>query len=252
MIAEFLAGIVPQPVEQQIDHQQQSVDEQPFPPKQQRPQEWHALQISQKQRRIADRQQAAAAIADDENEEHDRVGDVLALSIGFQQRPNQQHRGAGRADEAGQHAADGHERGVRQRMGLQVARDANAAADRVQAEQQHDERNELLQDGVFQNGPHEVELHRTGRWLDVVMRRPMPFDCRSVEKRVVGQDDCRQRQRHEEPIQIRFPPVRRRRYQRQHGDSGEQQDERNHRPQRRGDRRSGDCGVGVARSSVAA
>ena len=103
------------------------------------------MQIAKKQRRIADRQQAAAAIAHDEDEEHDRVGDVLALAVGFQQRANEQHRGAGRADEAGQHRADGHERGVRQRVGLQVARDANAAADRVQAEQQHDERNEFLQ-----------------------------------------------------------------------------------------------------------
>ena len=72
-----------------------------------RPQKIDAAQIAQKQRRIAQRQQQAAAIADDENEKDDRVGHVLPLAIGLQQRADQQHRRAGRADEAGQHAPDG-------------------------------------------------------------------------------------------------------------------------------------------------
>ena len=52
-------------------------------------------------------------------------------------------------------AADGQERRVGQRMGRQVALDANAAADRVEAEQQHDERDVL--------GQHRVGQHRPGR-----------------------------------------------------------------------------------------
>ena len=51
-------------------------------------------------------------------------------------------------------AADGQKRRVGQRMGRQVALDADAAADRVQAEQQHDERDVFAQDRVGQALSH--------------------------------------------------------------------------------------------------
>ena len=89
-------------VPDQVNHQQAAVDEQPLLPQAERPQERHAQQVAEEQRRIADRQQAAAAVADDEDEEDHRVLDVLALAIGFQQRPDQQHGRSGGADEAGQ------------------------------------------------------------------------------------------------------------------------------------------------------
>ena len=97
-----LAGIAQEVVPGEVDHQQAAVDEQPRLPQAQRPQERHAQQVAEEQRRVADRQQAAAAVADDEDEEDHRVLDVLALAIGLQQRPDQQHGRARRADEAGQ------------------------------------------------------------------------------------------------------------------------------------------------------
>ncbi len=91
-------------------------------PQPKRPEERHPPQVAQEQRRIADRQQAAAAVAHNKDEEHHRVRHVLPLAVGPQQRPDQQHRRAGGADEAGQQSPHRHERGrVRHRVARQVA-----------------------------------------------------------------------------------------------------------------------------------
>ena len=119
---------------------------------------WYAQQVSQKQRRIAQRQQAAAAVAHDENEEDDRVLDVLPLAVGFQQRTDQQHRRAGGADETRQNGARGEKCTVGQGMGGQVALDANAAADGVQAEQENDERDVLGLAAIAVGSKHSAGL----------------------------------------------------------------------------------------------
>ena len=71
-----------------------------------------------------------------------------------------QHRRAGRADEAGQNAADGEERRVGHRMRPKIAGDPNPAADRVQGEQQHDERDVLVEHRVGQDGPRLRPVQR--------------------------------------------------------------------------------------------
>ena len=144
-----------------------------------------AFEIAKKQRRIANRQQAAAAVAADENEHHDRVSDMLPLLVGFKQRTNQQHRRAGRANEARQHCPHGHERRVGERVGLQVALDANAPADRVQREQQDDERHVFLKQCVFHNRPHKGAARRAHD----VMSWKVSFQPRFVKQRIVRQRD---------------------------------------------------------------
>ena len=154
--------IVPEGVPDKVDGHQRGVDKQPGGPQLQRPQERHAAEVAQEQRRIAQRQQAATAVADGENEKDHRVADVLPLAVGLQQRADQQHGRPGGADEAGQHRARREERRIRRRVGPQVAFDANPAADRVEREQQGDEGNILAEQRVLDHGPGGRKLAPPG------------------------------------------------------------------------------------------
>ncbi len=119
--------------------------------------------------------------------------------------------------------------GVGQRMGGQVAFDADAAADRVQTEQQDDERQVLAQTALASTAPVWAKFgpaaagkatHGTGQWT--------ASGC--VQQQVVDQRDRRQSAGHIEPVQIVFPPVCRGAEQRQHGNRPQQQDERRRHP----------------------
>ena len=75
-------------------------------PEPQRPLEGHALQEAEEERRVAERRQQPAAVRHHEDEEHDDVGLALARLVRAQQRPDQQHRGAGGADHAREQRAE--------------------------------------------------------------------------------------------------------------------------------------------------
>ena len=195
-----------------IDGQQQAIDQQPVLPQPDSPEKIDAAQIAQQQRRVAQRQQQAAAIADDENEKHNRVGDLPALAIRLDQGPDQEHRRPGCADEAGQQRPDGHESGVRPWMGGQIAGDADSAANRIQAEQQHDERNVFVGQRVDQ---HRAGPRKTGRRMDE----------RDREQR--GQGHVRG---HVKLVQVALPPMGRPFEQRQNRDRRQQQNEWQHQP----------------------
>jgi hypothetical protein len=184
------------------------------------------VEIAQEQRRVANRQQTATAVADDENEEHHGMDRVLSFAVGFEQRTDQQHRRAGGADEARQKAADAHERGVGHRVGSQVAFDANAAADGVEAEQQHDERNVFLHHRVAENRLDVTDLHRAVGVGGNMVDGPVAFDWRGVEERIVGKCRGTERGGHFETVCIGFPPMRRAADQGQHGDRAQQQHKR--------------------------
>ena len=175
-VCQSFFGMVIELIRQAVGQQQQAVDHQPGFPQTERPGEFDAFQVSEKQGWIANRQQASAAIADNKDKENDGVVDVFALFVRLQQRANQQHCRSGGADEAGQQSADGHERGVGERVGLQIAFDANPAGDRIEAKQQDDERDILGQDRVTQDRSHKADLHGAVRHVDRLVGRPMGLD----------------------------------------------------------------------------
>ena len=137
--------------------------------------------------------------------------DVPALGIGFEQRTDQQHTGPGGPDEAGQRRPHGEKRGVRGRVGRQVALEGNASADHVQGEQQNNKRDVLGQDGVLKNADHLGP---------------------AVGKQIVGQRDRAEQRSHHQSVLVALPPVFRCRQQRQDGDRQKQTDEGNDRPHR--------------------
>ena len=153
-----------EPVERDEDRQQGSVHNGPGGKELERPPEGDARQISQKQRRIAQRRQQPAAIGDDEDHEDGNVRDLAAMRIGAQQRPDQDHRGAGRADEVGQHGSDRQDSRVDERRPPRRAFDNDAAAHSKQRDQQGHQRDilgDVLQQGV-EPGPAEMKGEQGG------------------------------------------------------------------------------------------
>ena len=90
------------------------------------------------------------------------------LLVGAQQRPDQEHRRAGGADEARQQRADAEERGVDQRRARQRAAQVDAARDHEERAEQRDERHVLAQAWCSQCAPscsdaEQVDDHRQAR-----------------------------------------------------------------------------------------
>jgi hypothetical protein len=69
------------------------------------PGEGDAPQEAEEERWIAERREQAAPFEDDEDEEDDHVAGVAAALVGAQERADEQRRGAGGADQAGQERA---------------------------------------------------------------------------------------------------------------------------------------------------
>ena len=128
------------------------------------------LQVAEEERRVAERREAAADVRHEEDEEDDRVRDVLALAVGLQQRPDEQHRGAGRADERGEERAQAEERGVRAGRGLEVALQQHAARDHEEAAEQHDER-DVVARRSRRAPPATAEVERRARAPRAAPRR---------------------------------------------------------------------------------
>ena len=85
-----------------INRQQNETQKSQGPTSVERPVERYAVEVSQKEWGIAGRKQAAADVRDQEDEEDHRMPDMLAVAVGLEQRPDQDHRGAGRSDQARQ------------------------------------------------------------------------------------------------------------------------------------------------------
>ena len=184
--------------------EQQSAADDPLPEKIKRPQEWNAIEVAQEQRGIADRKQGSANVAHKEDEEDDGVNDALAFGIRLEQGTDEQHAGPGGADEAGEERPGGEKAGIGDRMSGQVTAQADAAADDVQAEQQHDERDVFGDDGVFED-------------------RPDLMDAADREAVQGGQSGADQRDR--KPVEIALPPMVGGGNERQERDGAEDADE---------------------------
>ena len=84
--------------------------------------------------------------------------------VGPQQRPDQQHRGAGSAHPAGKHGADRQQRRIHRRRTMQVALDVDATGDGEERQQQDDERDVVEQQQVqgLINRRRDAEHHGEG------------------------------------------------------------------------------------------
>ena len=102
------------------------------------PPERHALQIAEKQRRVADGRKAAADVGHDENEKDD-VMRRDAVLVHPNPRADQQHGRAGGAQNIGDDCADEQKNDVGQRRGLAFDADVDAAGN---DEERADERDE--------------------------------------------------------------------------------------------------------------
>ena len=97
------------------------------------------MQITEEQRRIAERSQYAPTVRHNEDREQDRVHPVLTFLIRLQERADQQHGRARRPDERRQQAANRQEDRVVTRSRLNVAGQVNAAGHHEQREEQRNE-----------------------------------------------------------------------------------------------------------------
>ena len=95
---------------------------------------------AEEQRRVAEGGQGAADVGDKENEEDDDVHTVLAVLIGPEQGPDEQHGRAGGSHPAGEDGPEGEQPGVHHRRAHELTFEADATRDCEQCEQQDDER----------------------------------------------------------------------------------------------------------------
>ena len=191
-VAGALVGMRVERVPEPVDREQQAVGDQPRLPERQCPEEVDALEIAEEQRRIADRQQTATAVADHEDEEHDRMGHDPPLAVGFQERPHQQHGGAGRTDETRGEGAYSKKRGVDRGRGLQVALDPHTAGDAVEREEENDERHVFRQHRVGEDGAGHAPRRTVRSRPDDAVSREVEINRMPVHEGVVTQCDQRE------------------------------------------------------------
>ena len=116
------------------------------------PAEIDAAQKAQEQRRIAERGQGAADVAHQEDEEHEHMGVAAPVLVGADQRPYQQHGGAGRAEQTRAERAEPEDHEVGERRADQVAGDPDAAGHDEQGQQQQDEGQVFVGHGAEHGG----------------------------------------------------------------------------------------------------
>ncbi len=116
-----------------------------------RPAEADPAQESEEQRRIAQRRQRTADVAHEEDEEDEDMRLVAPVSVGPDQRADQQHGGAGGAQQARRDRADAEEREIGAGRADEVARDPDPARHHEERQQQQDERQILVRQRVEQS-----------------------------------------------------------------------------------------------------
>src|SRR5580700_6014131 len=122
-----------------------------------RPEEIDTVEEADEQRRIAERRQRAADIADQEDEEYHDMDVVQPPRIGANKRPDQNHGGAGGADDAGNERAEEEYQRIDQRRAAHRAGDDDAAGDHVEREQDGDEAEIVAKQRVRQGGQRGID-----------------------------------------------------------------------------------------------
>ena len=121
------------------------------------PEEVDAIEEADEQWRVAQRTQCAADIGHQNDEKNKHMGVVLPREVGADQRPDQDHRRARGADDAGHHGTECEDGCVIPGRASDIAADQNPARNRVEREQQHDEAEVLCQHGVNESRYHRPD-----------------------------------------------------------------------------------------------
>ncbi len=162
-----------------------------------RPIEIDALEEAEEQRRPKGRERAAD-IADEEDEEDKGLHLVLAVPVGLDQRADQQHGGAGGAEQARDERAEGEHRRVGRGRADEIAADANAAGNDEQREQQDYEGKVVEQQHVhgFGDRRHCTKNDGTRKKED---QRPKARDLAEMMLPEMRRDERKKRDGEEEP-----------------------------------------------------
>ena len=139
-----------------------------------RPEEGHAGEIPEEERRIAERREAAAHVGDHEDEEEHRVRHVLPLGIDLEDESDEEHRRPGRPDDRSQDPAQKEESRVRRGVRGNVARDADARGDDVQRAEEKDEGDVLVRDVAEAFRPGHDDRQGRERGHDRLKAGPAP------------------------------------------------------------------------------
>lgn len=113
-----------------------------------RPEEVHAAQEPQEQRRISQRGERAADVGHQKDEEDDDVRVVPPVVIGAEDRPDHDHRGAGRADDARNQGAQSEQQRIQNRGAVKIAAHHDSAGHGEQSEEQQNEGDVFEQRGM--------------------------------------------------------------------------------------------------------
>src|ERR1035437_1249922 len=127
-------------LDEEIRPEENRESQRPFLDESQRPEERHAREVAEKQRRISERREASAYVRDDEDEEEDRVRHMFPLRVDLEHEADEQHGRARRPDDRSEEPADQQQADVRGRMRRYVSRDADARRDHVERAEEEDER----------------------------------------------------------------------------------------------------------------
>jgi hypothetical protein len=127
------------PVDDEEDREEDADAGRPHGPEfEQRPLERDALEEPEVEGRVADGGEAAGAVGDDEDEQDD-VDGPQATGVHAHERADKEHRGAGRADDIGEHSAEGEQEGVGEGRRARVDVDEDAAGDDEEPADEGDE-----------------------------------------------------------------------------------------------------------------
>ena len=172
----------------------------------QRPKKWNSPEISQKERGIADRQERAADVGGEKDEEDNGVCDARATAVGVEQQSNEQHARAGGSKEARKQGSAGKDHRVYLWSRRELAAQHDAARNDIERTKQHHERDVLLEQSVSQDMPSVADRSGHGK---------------------KEQRDESATTRDDRLVFVGMPPVTRRGQQRKHRDAEQEDKKRN-------------------------
>ena len=159
-------------IDEHVEREHAECNDRHLPPHGEGPQERHAVEEPQEERWVSERCQRATDVRHQEDEEHHGVGTVPPVTVGAQERSDEEHGGACRAHPRGKERSDRHDRRIHGGRPAERPPEVDPAADREERPEENDEGNVVddhhvheLVDGGPAVGEHKGNDHhyRPGR-----------------------------------------------------------------------------------------